>query len=69
MTNLNMDTIFLGTNNENSDLLESPIQTSSYQSNDLNNVSNCLDNLCIISQFCTITSLDQYVDFMIEHLN
>ncbi len=69
MSNLNMETIFLSTNNENSDLLESPIQTSSYQSNDLNNVSNYLDNLCIISQFSTITSLDEYVNFMTLHFN
>lgn len=59
------------TNGSSSSLvhIEHPFENDIYQSNDLNNVSNCLDNLCIISQFCTITSLDQYVDFMFEHLN
>ena len=37
--------------------------------NDLEYASNCLDNLCIISQFCKISSLNEYIIFMEKHLN
>ena len=37
-------------------------------SNDLEYRSNCLDNLCIISQFCKISSLEEYVIFIEQYL-
>ena len=48
--------------NEPKNLVEEPL-------NDLEHTSNCLDNLCIISQFCKISSLEEYVNFMEEYLN
>ena len=44
-------------------------ETTIYNSNDLDHVSTCLDNLCIISHFCTLTSLDDYVSFLRVHLD
>ena len=46
-----------------------PPETSIYDSDDLDRVSTCLDNLCIISHFCTLTSLDDYVSFLRDHLD
>ena len=46
-----------------------PPETSIYDSDDLDHVSTCLDNLCIISHFCTLTNFDDYVSFLIDHLD
>lgn len=37
--------------------------------NSLDKMCNYLDKLCIISHFCTISNLDEYVDFMRNHLD
>ena len=51
------------------DIHYNPPETSIYDSSDLDRVSSCLDNLCIISHFCTLTSLDDYVSFLRDHLD
>ena len=35
---------------------------------ELNQYSHYLDNLCIISQFCSLTSQEQYVEFFDKYL-
>tara|TARA_B110000114_G_C15030070_1_gene372539 strand:+ start:917 stop:1138 length:222 start_codon:yes stop_codon:yes gene_type:complete len=47
-----------------SDLIE-----SNEDLNGLNKMCNFLDNLCIMTHFCTISNLDEYVDFMRSHLD
>ena len=46
-----------------------PHETTIYNTDDLERVSTCLDNLCIISHFCTLSSLDEYVSFLRDHLD
>lgn len=46
------------------DIHYNPQETSIYESDDLDYVSNYLDNLCIISHFCTLSNLDDYVSFL-----
>ena len=46
-----------------------PPETTIYESNDLDYVSNCLDNLYIMSQFCSTSSLNEYVLFMKNYLD
>tara|TARA_B100001121_G_scaffold292694_1_gene294555 strand:- start:996 stop:1250 length:255 start_codon:yes stop_codon:yes gene_type:complete len=54
-------------NEAQEDIHYNPSETTIYESNDLDYVSKCLDNLCIMSQFCSLTSLDEYVLFMRDH--
>ncbi len=49
-------------NNQNSD------STQNNQNSDFNQYSDYLDNLCLYSQLCTITSMNQYVEFFEQHL-
>ena len=51
------------------DIHYNPHETTIYDSGDLDHVSNCLDNLCIISHFCTLSNLDEYVSFLRDHLD
>ena len=44
-------------------------ETTIYDTDDLDRASICLDNLCIISHFCTLSSLDDYVSFLRDHLD
>jgi hypothetical protein len=44
-------------------------ETTIYDTDDLDRASTCLDNLCIISHFCTLSSLDDYVSFLRDHLD
>ena len=57
-----------GINNiQNSDSHQKPTQDSHIHQNptqDLNQSSQYIDNLCIFSQFCSLTSFDEYIDFM-----
>lgn len=46
-----------------------PHETTIYQSDDLDRVSLYLDNLCIISNFNTLTNLDHYISFITENIN
>tara|TARA_B100000674_G_C37273254_1_gene659895 strand:+ start:213 stop:428 length:216 start_codon:yes stop_codon:yes gene_type:complete len=53
---------------------ENPIESdgllySSYELKNLEEISSCLDNLCIMSHFCTLTNLDDYIVFMRNHLD
>ena len=43
--------------NQDSHIHQNPTQ-------DLNQYSQYIDNLCIFSQFCSLTSFDEYIDFM-----
>ena len=63
--------IFTNTNEIGSDedVRYNPLETTIYNSDDLEQTSSCLDNLCIISHFCTLSSLDEYVSFLRDHLN
>ena len=54
--------------NQNIDLNQSSDSTQNNQNSDLNQYSDYLDNLCLYSQLCTITSMNQYVEFFEEHL-
>ena len=46
-----------------------PQQTTQHtELQELNQYSHYLDNLCIISQFCSLTSQEQYVEFFDKYL-
>ena len=52
-------------NTQNSDSHQNPTQDSDiHQNQDLNQYSQYIDNLCIFSQFCSLTSFNEYIDFM-----
>ena len=55
-------------NPQNEDIHYNPSDTTIYKSNDLDYVSNFLDNLSIIYNFCTICSKDEYIEFYEKHL-
>jgi len=58
-------------NNQNSDSTQNNQNSDSTQNNqnsDFNQYSDYLDNLCLYSQLCTITSMNQYVEFFEQHL-
>ena len=38
-------------------------------SSDFDQIVDYLDNLCLVSQFCTMDSLEEYVEFYDAHLN
>ena len=56
-------------NEAQEDIHYNPSETTIYESNDLDYVSNFLDNLSIIYNFCTICSKDEYVTFYEKHLD
>ena len=46
-----------------------PQQTTQHtELQELNQYSHYLDNLCIISQFCSLTSQEHYVEFFDKYL-
>jgi|TARA_Y100000389_G_C17231982_1_gene398637 hypothetical protein len=49
---------------EKDDLIE-----TNEELNSLDKMCNYFDNLCVMSHFCTISNLDEYVDFMRTHLD
>ena len=56
-------------NEAQEDIHYNPSETTIYDTDDLDRASICLDNLCIISHFCTLSSLDDYVSFLRDHLD
>lgn len=55
--------------NRSEDLDNHQNRSGQGDSSDFDQIVDYLDNLCLVSQFCTMDSLEEYVEFYDAHLN